>query len=54
MRDIGAPTRLSEVGYGEADLDAIVAGALEQRRLLVNAPLPVGRDELETILREAL
>jgi hydroxyacid-oxoacid transhydrogenase len=54
MRDVGAPTRLSEVGYGANDVDALVAGALEQQRLLVNAPLPVGGEELALILREAL
>ena len=37
MRDVGAPTSLTELGYGEDDLEAIVAGALEQRRLLVGA-----------------
>jgi hydroxyacid-oxoacid transhydrogenase len=54
MQDIGAPTRLREVGYGEDDVDAIVAGALEQQRLLVGAPLQVAAEQLETILRESL
>ncbi len=47
MTDIGAPTRLSEIGYGEDDLAAIVPGALDQRRLLVGAPKEVGAAELE-------
>jgi alcohol dehydrogenase class IV len=54
MRDVGAPTSLTELGYGEDDLEAIVAGALEQRRLLVGAPAAIGRAELETVLRDSL
>jgi alcohol dehydrogenase class IV len=54
MEEIGAPTRLSEFGYGADDVGAIVDGALEQQRLLVGAPLDVGAEQLETILRAAL
>lgn len=54
MRDIGAPTRLGEVGYGPDDVDAIATGALEQQRLLVGAPLEIGREHLESILRASL
>ena len=42
MTDIGAPTRLSEIGYDADDLAAIVPGALDQRRLLVGSPKEVG------------
>jgi alcohol dehydrogenase class IV len=54
MRDVGAPTRLGELGYGEEDLEALVRGALDQQRLLVGAPVTVGATELEAILRESL
>jgi alcohol dehydrogenase class IV len=54
MEDIGAPTRLSEIGYGADDLAAIVPGALEQRRLLVGAPKEVGPGEVEALLRASL
>ena len=47
MEDVGAPTGLGEIGYGEDDLAAIVPGALDQRRLLVGAPKEVGAAELE-------
>ena len=30
VRDVGAPVRLRDVGYGEADVEALVAGALKQ------------------------
>jgi alcohol dehydrogenase class IV len=54
IADVGAPTRLRELGYGEDDLAALVAGALEQRRLLVGSPKAVGADELEQLLRASL
>jgi alcohol dehydrogenase class IV len=54
MTDIGAPTRLSEIGYGADDLAAIVPGALDQRRLLVGAPKEVGAAEIEDLLRASL
>ena len=38
MRDIGIPNGLAEVGYGEADVDDLVAGAIQQQRLLATAP----------------
>ena len=54
MRDVGAPTTVTEVGYTEDDIPAIVEGALKQQRLLVNAPKPVDAAALEAILRDSL
>jgi alcohol dehydrogenase class IV len=54
MEDVGAPTHLREIGYGEDDVAAIVRGALDQRRLLVGSPKEVGSAELEAILRASL
>jgi hydroxyacid-oxoacid transhydrogenase len=54
MTDVGAPTRLREIGYGEEDLEAVVSGALDQRRLLVGSPKEAGAAELEAVLRESL
>jgi alcohol dehydrogenase class IV len=54
LEDVGAPTGLRELGYGEDDLPAIVTGALDQRRLLVGAPKEAGAVELEALLRESL
>ncbi len=51
MRDVGAPSGLSELGYGEADLPALVAGALKQQRLLAVAPRTPTEADLEGILR---
>jgi alcohol dehydrogenase class IV len=54
MRDVGAPDRVSAFGYGEGDLPDLVAGAMKQARLLNVAPLAVGEDDVERILRESL
>ncbi len=54
MKDVGAPTRLGELGYGEDDLAPLVSGAVDQRRLLVGAPKKVGATELEQLLRASL
>ena len=54
LEDIGAPMRLTEVGFSESDLPALLAGALEQQRLLVGSPRPVGAADLEALLRASL
>jgi alcohol dehydrogenase class IV len=54
MEDVGAPTGLAEIGYGEPDFPDLVRGALDQRRLLVGSPKGVGAGELEDLLRASL
>jgi alcohol dehydrogenase class IV len=54
MRDIGIPNGLSEVGYGEADVDDLVSGAVQQQRLLATAPKTPTDDDLAGILRASL
>ena len=54
ISDVGAPTSLRELGYEEDDLGRLVAGALDQRRLLVGAPKEAGAQELEALLRATL
>lgn len=54
MRDIGMPNGLAEVGYGEADVDALVDGALKQQRLLATAPREVGPDDLAEVFRASM
>ena len=51
MRDVGAPCGLTELGYSEADLPDLVAGAMKQQRLLAVAPKMPTEAELEAILR---
>ena len=38
MRDIGIPNGVAAVGFGDADVDDLVDGALKQQRLLATAP----------------
>ncbi|GBF06643.1 iron-containing alcohol dehydrogenase [Deinococcus aerius] len=54
MRDVEAPSGVAELGYGEADLPALVAGALKQQRLLAVAPRMPTAEDLEGILRASL
>jgi alcohol dehydrogenase class IV len=50
----GMPNGLRALGYGPADVNALVAGAYAQQRLLANAPRPVGEEELAELFRGAL
>jgi alcohol dehydrogenase class IV len=54
MRDIGAPSGVAALGYGEEDVEELVQGALKQQRLLVGAPRETGPDDLARILRESM
>jgi hydroxyacid-oxoacid transhydrogenase len=54
MRDIGVPNGIGGVGYGEADVDGLVEGALKQQRLLAVAPREVRGDDLAKIFRQSL
>jgi hypothetical protein len=54
MRASGIPNGVGGVGYGEADLSALVAGTVVQTRLLDNAPRPISSDDLGALFRSAL
>ena len=54
MRDVGLPPGLAAVGYAEGDVPDLVAGALQQQRLLATAPKPVTEDDLAGILTASL
>jgi len=54
MRDVGAPSGIAELGYGEEDLPALVEGARRQQRLLAVAPREPSDADLEAILRASL
>ena len=54
MRDVGLPSGLAEVGFGEADVDALVEGSLKQQRLLATAPREVTGDDLAVVFRESM
>jgi alcohol dehydrogenase class IV len=54
MRDVGIPNGLTAIRYGERDIPALIEGTLKQPRLLSGAPRPVGAEELDGILHDAL
>ncbi len=54
MRDIALPNGLGEVGYDEGDVDDLVAGTMQQQRLLATAPRPVTEDDAAGILTRSL
>jgi alcohol dehydrogenase class IV len=54
MRDIGIPNGISGVGYGQADVDDLVDGAMKQQRLLATSPRPVSEEDLAGIVTRSL
>lgn len=54
MRATGLPSGLTEIGYAESDIPALIAGTLPQQRLLVMAPREVGKDDLAAIFTGAM
>ena len=54
MKEVGAPSGIADLGYGEEDIPDIIDGALKQQRLLVLAPKAPERADLESILRQSL
>ena len=54
MRDVGAPLDLATLGYADADVPALVEGALKQQRLLALAPTPPSADDLADVFRQSM
>jgi len=54
MRATGVPNGVGGVGYAEADLDALAHGAILQKRLVDNAPMPVDEAAMRALFRGAL
>ena len=54
MKETGLAPGLAEIGYGEADIPALVKGAYAQQRLLAQAPCPVSEDNLASLYRAAM
>ncbi|MEQ6900635.1 hydroxyacid-oxoacid transhydrogenase [Nocardioides sp. YIM 152588] len=54
MRDIGSPNGLAAVGYDGRDVDDLVAGALQQQRLLATAPRDVTADDLAAVVGDSM
>ena len=54
MRDIGQPSGLAEIGYGDADVDGIVSGTMQQQRLLATAPREVTEEDVAGVVRASM
>jgi alcohol dehydrogenase class IV len=54
MNATGAPADLDALGYREDDIAALAQGAMAQRRLVDNAPLPVDDELMQRLFRGAL
>jgi hydroxyacid-oxoacid transhydrogenase len=54
MRDVGAPSGIAELGYGEDDVPPLVEGALKQQRLLAVAPKDPTEQDLTHILNASM
>jgi len=54
MRDTGVPMGLRALGYADADLEALTRGAVVQKRLVDNAPLPVAPELMRALLASSL
>ncbi len=54
MRNTGCPNGIGGIGYAEADIPALVRGAHQQKRLLVQAPRAPDEADLADIFRAAL
>ena len=54
MRVTGMPNGISDVGYGDSDIENLAVGAFMQQRLLGNAPCAVSENDLVTMYSEAI
>jgi alcohol dehydrogenase class IV len=54
MKPTGIPNGIAGVGYGAADIDALIEGTMAQQRLLRNAPMEVGAEDLRGMFEGAL
>jgi hydroxyacid-oxoacid transhydrogenase len=54
MRAVGMPNGLSAVGYAPADVDALVAGALPQHRVVKLSPRPVVAADLKQLFLDSM
>ena len=54
MKATGMPNGIAGVGYGRSDVAALTEGAIVQRRLLDNAPVPVDRELLAELFADSL
>lgn len=54
MKASGIPNGVGGVGYGAGDIGALIEGTLPQQRLLKNAPMEIGAEQLQAMFEGAL
>ena len=54
MKATGVPNGLTGVGYTRDDLDNLTDKAFPQKRLIDNAPMPIGRELLKDVFKSAM
>ena len=54
MKATGIPNGVGGVGYGAGDIGALIEGTLPQQRLLKNAPMEIGAEQLHAMFEGAL
>jgi alcohol dehydrogenase class IV len=54
MRATGMPNGLAALGFGDDQIDALAAGAVPQYRVIKNAPVDIGADEIKGLFRAAM
>ena len=54
MRRVGMPSGLAAVGFGPADVDALVAGTLPQHRVTQLSPRPASEEDLRELFLGAM
>ena len=54
MRRLNTPNGLRAIGYGSADIPALVEGTLPQHRVTKLSPRPAGPDELAALFEDAM
>ena len=54
MRDVGMPSGLAEIGYGDGDVDALVEGTMAQQRLLATAPREIMPEDVADVFRASM
>ena len=54
LHDIDLPNGIGAVGYAERDIPDLVAGTMQQQRLLAICPKPVTEDDVAVIFRKSM
>lgn len=54
MKDTLFPSGLAQIGFGDADIGALIEGAYPQQRLLANSPRPLVKADLDDLFRGAM